>query len=65
MFFFFIPDEARVLGRTLGHVRRVLYTVLCIPRDIRAHRPVYITGRAQPFTVQVSPHRYSAVIFGL
>lgn len=58
MFFIFfyvlIQDEARILGRTLGYTGRILHFVLCIPCDLRTHRPVHISGCVEPFTIQVS-----------
>lgn len=56
LFYFFIEDETRVLGRTLGHAGCIFHTVLCIPCDFRTHRPVHITCRAESFTLQVRLH---------
>lgn len=50
IYYFFLIDETRILGRTLGHAGRILYTVLCIPCDFRAHWTVHITRRAKSFT---------------
>jgi len=51
--FICLIDETRILGRTLGHVRRILYAILRVPCDFRAHWTVHITRRAESFTLSV------------